>query len=423
LSSGRHPLGGGVLPEGNFRSSARLLFTRRFGTFWFATLLSNIGTWAQQVAQPWLLLTLGASPFLVGLDAFALGAPVWLLTLVGGVLADHGDRRRIIAGFQSVQMLCPVLIVVLLLTGHIRPWQVIVLSLVVGITDALSMPSFQSIVPSLVERRQITAGLALNSMQFNLSRILGPTLAGMLMVAVGAVGSFAVSAASYLPFIFVALWILPRHAPARAVADMPDPHHPFAGIREVLRDRDLRSALLTVLAGALLCGPLVTFCPVLVRDAFHGDVSRFSLAVAAFGVGGLAGAIGVLGSDGTRDRRRLITWFARGFALVLVLAALNPFYWGLPLLMALAGIAMNVGNTLANSRLQSAAPPHFRGQAVSLFMLAMRGGTALGALLTGLSVHLLGVRDALLLNGALALAVQFAIGTQWLRLPAREVRS
>src|SRR5450432_1846043 len=100
-----------LMPSTAFRESIALLRTRRFGTFWFASLLSNIGTWAQQVAQPWLLLTLGASPFLIGLDSFAMSAPVWALTLVGGVLADRGDRRRVITLFQSIQMLCPMLIV------------------------------------------------------------------------------------------------------------------------------------------------------------------------------------------------------------------------------------------------------------------------------------------------------------------------
>lgn len=132
-----------------FTESLRLLRTRRFGTFWFASLLSNIGTWAQQVAQPWLLLGLGASPFLLGLDAFALAAPVFLLTLVGGALADASDRRKTILKFQALQMLCPVLIVFLVLAHAVQPWMIIGLSLVVGITDGLSMPSFQSIVPSM----------------------------------------------------------------------------------------------------------------------------------------------------------------------------------------------------------------------------------------------------------------------------------
>ena len=194
-----------MIHDGAFGKSLALLRTRRFGTFWFASFLSNIGTWAQQVAQPWLLLSLGASPFLLGLDAFAMGAPIFLLTLVGGAMADLIDRRRVIVFFQSIQMLCPVLLVVLILTGRIQPWLVIVLSLVVGVTDALSMPSFQSIVPSIVQREQIPAGIALNSTQFNLSRILGPSVAGVLIVGVGAATAFALNAASYVPFILVSL--------------------------------------------------------------------------------------------------------------------------------------------------------------------------------------------------------------------------
>ena len=172
-----------------FRESLSLLATRRFGTFWFASLLSSIGTWAQQVAEPWLLLTLGASSFLIGLDSFAMNAPVWLLTLVGGALADRTDRRRVITLFQSIQMLCPDRDRRPAGRAARQPWMIIVLSVVVGVTDALSMPSFQSIVPSIVEHEQIGAGLALNSTQFNLSRVLGPSLAGVLMVSFGAMAA------------------------------------------------------------------------------------------------------------------------------------------------------------------------------------------------------------------------------------------
>src|SRR3984957_20285453 len=249
-----------------FAQSLKLLGTRRFGTFWFASLLSSIGTWAQQVAQPWLLLTLGASAFLVGLDSFAMSAPIWLLTLPGGVLADHADRRRVIAGFQSVQMLCPIVIVALLLAGIAHPWEIIATSLVVGITDALSMPSFSSIVPSIVTHEQIPAGLALNSTQFNVSRIVGPAIAGVLMASGGAIGCFVVSAVSYVPFIGIALWMLPRRAATPPAAGRNLGQHPFADLRNVVRDAGLRGALLTALASGVLCGPLIIFCPVLVKN-------------------------------------------------------------------------------------------------------------------------------------------------------------
>jgi MFS family permease len=402
-----------TVAESALHQSLRLLFTRRFGTFWLANLLSSIGTWAQQVAQPWLLLSLGASSALVGLDAFAMNAPIWLLTLVGGMLADHADRRRVIAGFQSIQMLCPVAIVALLLTGTARPWMIIALSLVVGITDALSLPAFSSIVPSIVERQQIGAGLALNSTQFNISRIVGPALAGLLITYVGMTGSFVVSAASYLPFIGIAIWILPRGSGSSAESKPVDLRHPFAGIRSLAREPSLRGALLTTFASSLLCGPIVTFSSILVKSVFHGAAAQFGFAVTVFGCGGLLGAIGLLAIGSARDRRRLGTWFATALGATLAAIAVVPWFWALGCLLLLAGVSMNITNTAINTLVQTTASPIVRGQAVSLYMLAMRGGLALGGLVTGLSAHLLGIRTALLIDGLLAVLAQTIIARRW----------
>ena len=400
-----------------FRESLRLLGTRRFGTFWLATLLSNIGTWTQQVAEPWLLITLGASPFLVGLDSFAMNAPVWLLTLAGGVLADRADRRRVITLFQSIQMLCPTLIAALLVYGSIRPFMIIALSLVVGVTDSLSMPSFQSIVPSIVRRDQIGRGLALNSTQFNLSRILGPAIAGVLMASIGAVACFALSAASYIPFIGVALWILPPRPTRPRSGDAFDRMGLLSGLREIARAPHLRGALLTVFATSVLCGPLITFTPVLVSAAFHGTAGDFSAAVGAFGAGGLLGATGLLAVPAEQDRRRWSSRFALFYGVMVASVALVPWFWAVPALMALAGAAMTVSNTSANSLLQATASPRLLGRTVSLFMLATRGGIPLGALLTGLSTEMFGVRHALLANGALAVIAHLVIGRAWIRSP------
>lgn len=404
----------------SFAESVALLRDRRFGVFWISSFLSNVGTWAQNVAEPWLLLSVGASSFMVGLDSFALNAPVWALTVVGGALADHGDRRRIIALFQSLQMLCPVLVVVLLVTGRVNPWVVILASLVIGVTDALSMPSFQSIVPSIVPRERIAQGLALNSTQFNLSRVVGPAVAGLLLASTGAMGCFALSAASYLPFIGVALWVLPRGRAGSEEA-FPDRRALFAGIRESVRDPRLRHPLYTVLATSVLSAPLVTFTPVLVRDAFHGGASRFSAAISAFGLGGVVGALAMLAVPAGLDRRRLSSRFAMLYGAVLVLASVNRWFWGLPTLLVVAGVAMTVSNTSANAVLQSTADRSLLGRTVSLFMLAMRGGLALGGLLLGVTVGLVGIRTALFVNGALALVVHAGIGRRWLAPPRAAV--
>jgi MFS family permease len=397
-----------------FDQSFALLRTRRYGTFVGATLLSNLGTWAQQVAEPWLLLTLGASSLVLGIDSFAQNAPVWVLTLLGGVLADSADRRRVIGICQSIQMLCPIVLFVLLLAGIVAPWIVILSSVVVGVTDALSMPSFQSIVPTIVEREQIPSALALNATQFNLSRILGPALAGALMASFGIAACFAANALSYLPFILVALWILPRGGTSRKQAS-GQASHLFVGLREITRTPYLSIGLVTVLATSLFCAPLIVFAPVLVRDALHGTAGDFSIAIAGFGLGGLIGAALLLGVPPQSDRRIVGSCFALACGFANILVALDRWASILPILLLLGGIAMSISNTSVNALLQTHSPEELRGRTVSLYMLAMRGGLSLGGLFTGMTVGALGVREALLLNGAIAIVTQLAIAWFWRR--------
>jgi predicted MFS family arabinose efflux permease len=266
------------------------LLTRRFGTFWLASLLSNIGTWAQQVAQPWLLLSLGASPWLLGLDSFALGGPGLLLTLVGGVLADRADRRRLIAVLQSIQMLCPLLIVGLLLHGPSSPGSSWRCRWWWGdgrpVHALLPDHRLDAGGPPAAAHRHCAQHHAVQPLAHP-GAVAGRGADGQHRRG----GAFAVSAASYLPFIAVALWILPR-ATVRAVAPAEGggDGQLLAGARAVLAQPALRGAVLTVLVGSLLCSPLLTFCPVLVRTVFQADVAQFSLTVSAFGLGGLLGA-------------------------------------------------------------------------------------------------------------------------------------
>jgi MFS family permease len=155
-----------------------------------------------------------------------------------------------------------------------------------------------------------------------------------------------------------------------------------------------------------------------VKNVLQGDVGHFSAAMGAFGVGGLLGALGLLFVDPARDRRHMTLWFAALMGLVTVLVALNPWVWALPVLLVLAGVAMIVCNTSANALLQTAALPQLRGQTISLFMLAMRGGMSLGGLVTGVTVSVLGAPYALLANGVLAMMAVVLIAQPWLRSAA-----
>jgi hypothetical protein len=174
-----------------------------------------------------------------------------------------------------------------------------------------------------------------------------------------------------------------------------------------------------VLATSVLCGLVIKFVPALVSVAFHGNSSDFSAAVGAFGLGGLLGATGLLAIPAEQDRRGWSSRLAVVYGLIVTVIGLVPWFWGVPALMVLAG-ASTVSNTAANSLLQGAANPNLLGQTVSLFMLATRGGIPLGALLTSLSTNMIGIRPALLVNGALAVIIHLVIGRAWLRSPPGE---
>ena len=393
-----------------------LLCAPRFGSFWLAGFVSNIGGWAQQIARPWMLLGLGASPLLVGLDAFALSAPLWLMTAIGGAVADWPHRRRLIAALQSVQMLCPILLLALLAARLVQPWMVIALSLVIGTTDALTTPSLSNAVFGLVGRERLALGLALNAAQYNIARIAGPVLAGALLAGGGLSACFLLSAVCYIPLLIATWWALPRHEcrTAMTVSALCGGGRKEGPI-EVIHDPLMRGPLVTIGVAGLLCGPLLIFTPFLVKDVLHGNAGQFSAAVAAFGLGGIGGATGLLIFNASVKPRFLCSRFAAAYGLAVGAAGLVPSAAALSAVLVLAGIATTITNTLALTVLQTDAPEHLRGRAVGLFTLALRGGIAAGSVLTGLAIHFVGARSVLLANGLFTIALQLTVGRAWMR--------
>ncbi len=369
----------------------------------------------QQVAEPWLVLRLSNSPFLLGLDSFMTDAPVWLLILAGGMLADRGDRRRTALLFQGIQVICPVLIVVLLATGRIQVWMVIALSLVVGITDALSGPSINALVPSSVPEDDVASAVALNSAQFNLSRVLGPFFAGVIMATLGPIVCFALNASSYAPYL-LAIYLL--RIPSRPVAaaskrDAEPPAHAASlleAVGAIAKKRRLRRALLTVILTSIFGMPMITFMPVLVRDAFQLGSTEFGGALSVFGFGGLIGAAVVLPLQDQPAPPDPLEPRGSGLSALIVATALRPSLRGrCSRSFFVMGGAMVASNTAANSILQSSIDGRIRGRVSSMYTLALRGGAPLGSLATGLVTSHWGVRTALLINGSLALACHAAL--------------
>jgi MFS family permease len=364
----------------------------------------------QSVAEPWLLLSIGGSSFLLGLDAFAMNAPFWILALLGGVLADRADRTLIIYFFQGIQMLCPVLIVALVAMGWVKVWMIIAVSLVVGITDALSAPAFSSLIPSIVSREDLKPALALNSIQFNLSRVLGPAIAGLIMLKYGFLWCFGANAVSYIPFFLSIYWLRP---PARSLGqesfNQQNLHSTIEGIRAIIRSQTTGWALLSILCTGFFCGPLITFSPVIVRDVLHANVGQFGGIMTAFGIGGMLGPVLILLTMQRFDTMKMSLTAALGYGLVIMAVSTVGAVWQLAVLLVGSGFLLTVANTSANTFLQSEANDQNRGQMASLFMLATRGGLSLGNLATGTFISLSSLHLAFLLNGLLAVGVQIFI--------------
>ena len=368
----------------------------------------------QQVAEPWLILNLTGSSVLLGLDSFAADAAVWVLTLIGGVIADRRDRKLVIYLFQGIQMFCPAIVVLLLLTGHVTAWLVILLSFVVGATDALSTPALQSIVPSTVEASQIEAAVSLNSTQFNLSRVLGPMTGGLVMAGIGAVGCFALNTLTYIP-LFLAIAVLPRKL--REVNGPKVVQVKGVSIRgrfsKMITSRNLRSAMLTVVISTLFCNPLLTFAPVLIRDVFKSNAIGFGQALSAFGGGGLIAAFLVFLTKDKIDRRLLCSLAAAANGLLLIAVAFNSWFWLLIPLLVGAGCAMTACQITASTILQSHVGNDVRGQVTSVYIMLMRGGSAIGSMVVGLATARWGILHVLLVCGISAIFFQALNFSLW----------
>jgi predicted MFS family arabinose efflux permease len=373
---------------------------RDFRLMWTGNLLSNIGTWMQRVAQPWLVLNLSHSPFLLGLDAFAADIPLLALLLVGGVVADRRSRRTIITISQVVQLTTAGLTAALVFTGHIQVWMVIVFSFVVGTVQAFSVPAYQALIPALVDRRHLGNAIALNSTQFNLSRVVGPVLAGVVMASLGSGWCFALNSLSFLALIY-ALHAIRMPEGGRAEGEQAGL---VAGVRAVFSNRELGSLILIILFSSLFSGPLLTFIPVLARDVYHAGAGGFSFLLSVFGTGALLGAIAIASFETTAASLRAVLLSAAALALAVIGISVAATVTIATPLVFIAGVAFIGCNAIANTRLQAGVPDHLRGRAASLYVLAFRGSLPLGNLLTGLSVGHFGARPALILNGCLALS-------------------
>lgn len=376
---------------------------RDFRILWLGACTSSIGTWMQEIAQNWLVLEITKSPFLLGVDAFLGDIPIFLFSLVGGVLADRIDRRFILIGSQVVQMISAITLSILIATNRIQVWHILVSSFVVGTAQAFGGPAYSALVPSLVEKEDVPNAIALNSIQFNLARVIGPVLGGLALKYVGGAWCFGLNALSFLAVIISLLRLHINFSPPRTGESV------MTSMKQGFRFIRTQGAMETLIAIAffmtLLGIPTITFLPVFAKIVFARDAMTYTMFLVASGLGSITGALTVawMGDIHNKGRVALTALVAMGVGMVgfaqsrsIPLSCVMLFFTGAVLMCAFAMIA---------SLVQLITPNDMRGRVMSVYNVAFRGGMPFGSFLTGWLVPLLTAPTVLSINGVVLMSL------------------
>ena len=370
-----------------------------FRLMWAGAFMSSVGTWMQEVAQNWLILTMTGSAFLLGLDAFLGDAPFLVFSLFGGVLADRVDRRKILLRSQYVQMGSAALLAVLLLAGAVQVWMILTLSFVVGLAQSFGGPAYQALVPTLVDRKDLPNAVALNSIQFNLARVIGPVLAGIAFYKFGAATCFGLNALSFLAPI-AALWFLTGGGgvvkPTEGVLASLK-----TGLAAAWDAKALRGLIVLSFIGSFCAMPLVTFLPIFARNVFHGDAKGYSVLLACFGVGAIVGSLLVANLVKRFRRSSMVT------VAMAVVAALVPVHQYAPGWVTAALIIFVMGSCVAliqsvlGAVVQRDASPEHRGRILSWYQGFNGLAYGIGLLTLGFTADQFGLRTTFAVSGCL----------------------
>jgi MFS family permease len=383
------------------------LANRDFRVVWSGAFLSNIGTWMQNVVLGAYVYELTRSPLFVSVVYFAQLGPMLLLSVVGGVLADSVDRRKLLVLAQAEQLAGSVALGVLVLRGDPPRGALVACVLAIGIGNALNAPAWVAMVPALVGRENLPGAVSLNSTQMNASRVIGPAIAGALRPLIGASGVFFVNAGTY---VFVILSLLVVRIPP-VVRDLTESRldRLAAGFRVARRDPLVRRSLVTLALFSLLCLPFIGQMPTVAAENLGMDVDglAYGLFYGAFGAGAVTGAVSIGTFLSGRDKPAVVRWGLVGFAVCLfVFALLRDPVPAYPV-VALLGFCYFAMVTALNTVLQQHLDEGVRGRVMALWLMGFGGTVPIGLLLAGPVAERASITVVLLYGVAAALALSW----------------
>jgi predicted MFS family arabinose efflux permease len=370
---------------------------RDFRLMWFGACTSSIGTWMQIVAQGWLIYRLSHSPFLLALDQFLGGIPIFLFSLIGGVVADRAERRKILLGSQYVQMASATILTLLVATGHVHVWHMLCLSFISGLAQAFGGPAYQALIPTLVKREDMPNAIALNSIQFNMAVTIGPALAGEALAKLGEQWCFGLNALSFLAPIISLSMITARYLPEKTTESI------FGSLKQgivfVRKQGSMEALIVLAFCMTALSMPMRTYIPVFVKDVFHRGPETYGNLLSLMGIGSICGSLIVAGMGNASHKGRIALT-----GLISLGAGISVFSLSrsLPLsyaMLGLVGASMMAVFATVTSLVQMTATNQMRGRVMSVYNCAFRGGMPMGNLLSGWLVPVFTAPIVLGLNG------------------------
>ncbi|PIQ87645.1 MAG: MFS transporter [Candidatus Omnitrophica bacterium CG11_big_fil_rev_8_21_14_0_20_43_6] len=379
------------------------LKVKYFRVYWLGMFVSLVGTWIQTVAQSWLVFQLTNSSFLLGVVGFLALIPIFVFSLFGGVLADRGNKRNILVFTQAAFMFLAFLLAVLTQFKLITPWQIMLIALSNGVIMAFDAPARQSIVVELVGKEHLFNAIALNSVAFNSSRIIGPAIAGVLISIIGMSGCFYLNGVSFLAVIIALIYIKFGRSPASnrnsALKDIKE------GLNFV-RGQRLLLALMSVVAAMSLFGiSYIMLMPVFASHVLGVGVRGLGVLMSSTGLGALIGALSLARLGDFKFKGRLLVWSVFLFAVSLMAFSLSKNYFLSIFALIFVGSFSVVPIALVNTLLQTNVPDAFRGRVMSLFMITFAGMMPFGNLFSGSLAQSWGVSAALFSCGLICLVL------------------
>ncbi|MBO0723630.1 MAG: MFS transporter [Blastocatellia bacterium] len=383
---------------------------RDFRLLWFGAFTSSSGTWLQNTALAWLLLNLTNNPFYLGLNGFLSTAPILLFSLVGGVLADRFDRRRILLTSQFSQLIFA-LALALLAFFNIRSILVtsaLLLSFLTGCVQAFGGPAYQSLIPMLVKKKDLPNAIALNSIQFQLASVVGSTISSFPFALfadqmIAASVAFGINSLSFVAVIVALLSLSVRHIPRAPVGDMRSQLR--EGLSFVWQQEGLRSLTFLAFTCTFFGMQIMTFLAVFARDIFRTGAVGNARLVACSGAGAVTGALIVAGLGNIRNKGRYALLMQIFFGLTIIAFSLAQSPWIAYPIVYVAGIFMMCVFSLITSLVQLLVSDDMRGRVMSIFVLAFRGGMPLGSLVTGFFVKHLPLPRVLMVEGLMLIII------------------